>query len=419
MADIKKKLEEHAKGRNISLREDPVKRAVGTVLLVFFVFIFGFVIGKNYNPNITSNSSSNNVDFSLFWNVWNTLEDEYVDEDAVDSETMLYGSIKGMVSSLEDPATVFLDPEETEEFELSSKGKYFEGIGAELGYENGVVIIVAPIAGTPADKAGLRPGDVILRVGDHEVVSSDTVYDLVALIRGEAGTTVEMEILHTGDIESTIVNITREEITVPSMSWELVGEDEDIALINLDRFTDSSYSEWVSNWDNIVEDIVDSGVDKIILDLRSNPGGYFDAAVYAANDFLKDGKIISQQKDKDGVVDVFKADGSGRLLDKEVVVLVDSGSASASEILAGALQQNDRAQLVGEETYGKGTAQSVIDFSDGSSLHITILKWLLPDGTSLTNDSPIVPDIEVEYTNEDFVNGDDPRMEKALEILSD
>lgn len=406
--------------KETSKKDISVKRIAGTVVLVFSFFIIGFVLGRTFEgTGILTTSSSSKVDMNLFWEVWDTLKDKYVDEDSVDSDTMLYGSIKGMVDSLDDPATVFLDPKETEEFESASEGKYFEGIGAELGYKDGVVIIVAPIAGSPAEEAGLRPGDVILKVDDHEVESSDTVYDIVALIRGESGTTVNLTILHNGDTESKEVSIVRDEITVPSMSWELVGENDDIALINLDRFTDSSYSEWVSNWDNIVEEVSNSGADKIILDLRSNPGGYFDAAVYAANDFLEEGKIIAQQKDKDGIVDVFKADGNGRLLNQEVVVLVDSGSASAAEILSGALQQNDRAKLIGENTYGKGTAQSVINFSDGSSLHITILKWLLPDGTGLTNDSPIVPDIEVEYTNEDFLNGDDTRLQKAIDVLSD
>jgi carboxyl-terminal processing protease len=402
--------------------ENSIKRIVGIVILTFCMFVAGFVAGRIFEGSsidILGSDSSDTVDFSLFWEVWNTLEDGYVDADKIDEETMVYGSIKGMVNSLDDPATVFLDPDETEEFNLANEGKYFEGIGAELGYEDGTVIIVSPLEGSPAKEAGLRPGDIILKVDDHEVSSSDTVYDVVALIRGEAGTTVSLEILHEGDMETTIVEIERKEITVPSMSWEIVGDNEDIALINLDRFTDSSYSAWISSWDLIVDEIVNSGKDKIILDLRGNPGGYLDAAIYAADDFLEKGDIIVQQRDRNDNLDVSKASGNGSLLDKEVVVLIDAGSASASEILAGALQQNEKAQLVGESSYGKGTAQSVIDFFDGSSLHLTIMQWLLPDGEGLTRDSSITPDIEVEYTNEDFVNGDDPQMEKAIEMLSE
>lgn len=411
----------------MSKSEDSLKRTIGILILSVSLFAVGFVSGKFIEGNSSGVlqkiqgkvNSSEEVDFDLFWEVWDTLKDDYVNEEAVNEQNMFYGSIKGMVDSLEDPATVFLDPEETEEFNLSSEGKYFEGIGAELGYDDGSVIIVAPLEGSPAKEAGLRPGDVILKVDDYEIISTDTVYDVVALIRGEAGTTVTLQILHNGDYEPMDIEIERKEITVPSMSWEIIGEDNDIALINLDRFTDSSFVEWSNNWDSLVNEVAASGINKIILDLRGNPGGYFDAAIYSADDFLTEGEIISQQKDRDGNLDVFKSTSSGRLLNQEVVVLVDSGSASASEILAGALQQSNRAELVGEQTYGKGTAQTVLDFNDGSSLHLTILQWLLPEGEGLTRDNPITPDIEVEYTNEDFVNGDDPRLQKAVDMLSE
>ena len=405
----------------MSKSETSVKKVVGIAILTVCTFVTGFVIGRVFEGNSINmfDKNSDTVDFSLFWDVWNTVEDGYVDADKIDENTMVYGSIKGMVESLDDPATVFLDPDETEEFNLSSEGKYFEGIGAELGYDDGAVIIVSPLEGSPAKEAGLRPGDIILKVDDHEVISSDTVYDIVSLIRGEAGTKVTLEVLHSGDVEPIAVEIERKEITVPSMSWELAGENKDIAVISLDRFTDASYSEWVNSWDTIVNEVVGSGKDKIILDLRGNPGGYLDAAVYAADDFLNEGDIIVQQRDRNDNLDVSKASGKGRLIDKEVVVLVDAGSASASEILAGALQKNGRAQLVGAKTYGKGTAQSVIDFNDGSSLHLTIMQWLLPDGESLTRDTPITPDIEVKYTNEDFINGDDPQLVKAVEMLSE
>jgi carboxyl-terminal processing protease len=407
--------------------EKSLKRTVGILILTVSVFVTGFVGGRIFEGSSGTIiqkikqqvTTSDDVDFDLFWEVWNTVKNGYVEEEVVDEDEMFYGSIKGMVDSLGDPATVFLDPEETDEFNMSNEGKYFEGIGAELGYDDGAVIIVSPLEGSPAKEAGIRPGDVILKVDDHEVSSTDTVYDVVALIRGEAGTTVTLQVLHKGDFTPVDIKIERKEITVPSMNWELVGEDEDIALIHLDRFTDSSYIEWTSNWNTLVDEVVESGVDKVIVDVRGNPGGYFDAAVYAADDFLGDGKIVAQQRDRDGDLDVYKTSSGGKLLTQEVVVLVDAGSASASEILAGALQQNDRAELVGEDTYGKGTAQSVIDFTDGSSLHLTILQWLLPDGEGLTRDNPISPDVEVEYTGEDFVNGDDPRLDKAIEMLLD
>jgi len=406
--------------------ESSIKKTVGILILVVSVFVTGFVGGRLFEggsigifQGVKEKAiNSENVDMGLFWEVWDTIKNGYVDEKKIDEQNMFYGSIKGMVDSVEDSATIFLDPEETEEFNLSNEGKYFEGIGAELGYDDGSVIIVSPLAGSPAKEAGIRPGDVILKIDDYEVLSTDTVYDVVALIRGEAGTTVTLQVFHKGDFKPMDIEIERKEITVPSMSWKLMEGNTDIAMINLDRFTDSSYSEWTNNWDTLVNEIVENRVGKIILDLRGNPGGYFDAAVYAADDFLTAGEIIAQQKDRKGNVDVYKATRDGRLLNQEVVVLVDAGSASASEILAGALQENDRAELVGEETYGKGTAQSVVDFNDGSSLHLTILQWLLPDGESLTRENPIIPDIEVEYTSEDFINGDDTRLEEVIKMLS-
>ena len=406
--------------------ESSIKKLVGILILVVSVFVTGFAVGRVLEDNpsgvlrgIKGITTSEDVNFDLFWDVWNTIEDGYVDEEKVDQQSMFYGSIKGMVGSINDSATVFLDPEETEEFNLSNEGKYFEGIGAELGYDDGSVIIVSPLEGSPAKEAGVRPGDVILKIDDYEVSSTDTIFDVVALIRGEAGTLVTLQVFRKGDFTPIDIEIERKEITVPSMSWELVEDNTDIAVINLDRFTDSSYTVWANNWDILVEEIVDNGIEKIILDLRGNPGGYFDAAIYAADDFLSDGKMIAQQRDRNGNLDVYKATRGGRLFDQEVVVLVDAGSASASEILAGALQENDRAELVGEETYGKGTAQSVVDFNDGSSLHITILQWLLPDGEGLTKENPITPDIEVEYTDEDFINGDDTRFQEAVKMLSD
>jgi carboxyl-terminal processing protease len=202
------------------------------------------------------------------------------------------------------------------------------------------------------------------------------------------------------------------------MEVTFLGSKKDIAYLDLDRFTDSSYLTWTRVWDESVKEIKDSGFKKMILDLRGNPGGYFDAAVYAADDFLDSGFIISQQQDGNGAVKEYKSIKGGQLVNIELIVLVDQGSASASEILAGALQQANRAEVLGQKTYGKGTAQSVIDLNDGSSLHITILKWLLPDGSWLNRENSITPDMEVEFTDEEFVKGDDPQLDKAIEEIN-
>jgi len=397
------------------MEEDKGKRIFETLVLTVIVFCIGLIFGRSIAP---VNDISKKVDMSLFWQVWDTLDKNYVEKDKVEDIDKVYGAIKGLVQSYNDPATIFLTPEETEEFNNLNSGKYFEGIGAELGYSDGSIIIVAPIDGSPAKEAGIRPGDLILAVDDYEVKSGDNIYDIVAKIRGESGTKVSLKVLHKGELEPVVLEITRGEITVPSMTLKYVGDSNDVAYIDIARFTESSLSEWESKWDSVAQDVQRSGVDKVLIDLRGNPGGYFDAAVYAADDFLDTGKIISKQEDGNGNVQTFEAKSGGKLLGKKVVIIVDEGSASASEIFTGALQQNKVATVVGTKTFGKGTAQTVIDLADGSSVHVTILKWLLPDGTWLNEENPITPDAEVENSVEDFVKGFDRQYNEALLLIN-
>ena len=397
------------------MEEDKGKKIFETLVLTVIVFCIGLIFGRSIAP---VNDISKKVDMSLFWQVWDTLDKNYVEKDKVEDTDKVYGAIKGLVQSYNDPATVFLTPEETKEFNDLNSGKYFEGIGAELGYSDGSIIIVAPIDGSPAKEAGIRPGDLILAVDDYEVKSGDNIYDIVAKIRGESGTKVSLKVLHKGELEPVVLEITRGEITVPSMTLKYVGDSNDVAYIDIARFTESSLSEWESKWDSVAQDVQRSGVDKVLIDLRGNPGGYFDAAVYAADDFLDTGKIISKQEDGNGNVQTFEAKSGGKLLGKKVVIIVDEGSASASEIFTGALQQNKVATVVGTKTFGKGTAQTVIDLADGSSVHVTILKWLLPDGTWLNEENPITPDVEVENSAEDFVKGFDRQYNEALLLIN-
>jgi carboxyl-terminal processing protease len=397
------------------MEEDKGKRIFETLVLTVIVFCIGLIFGRSIAP---VNDISKKVDMNLFWEVWDTLDKNYVEKDKVEDIDKVYGAIKGLVQSYNDPATIFLTPEETEEFNNLNSGKYFEGIGAELGYSDGSIIIVAPIDGSPAKEAGIRPGDLILAVDDYEVKSGDNIYDIVAKIRGESGTKVSLKVLHKGELEPVVLEITRGEITVPSMTLKYVGDSNDVAYIDIARFTESSLSEWESKWDSVAQDVQRSGVDKVLIDLRGNPGGYFDAAVYAADDFLDTGKIISKQEDGNGNVQTFEAKSGGKLLGKKVVIIVDEGSASASEIFTGALQQNKVATVVGTKTFGKGTAQTVIDLADGSSVHVTILKWLLPDGTWLNEENPITPDVEVENSVEDFVKGFDRQYNEALLLIN-
>ncbi|MCD4811597.1 S41 family peptidase [bacterium] len=392
-------------------------RSFGVVILAVCMLAIGYTAGKLTKGDPMQSLKtlvSDQPDLSLFWSVWDTMQSEFVNPEGITVEDMQYGAIKGLVDAYDDPATIFLTPEETELFNSSNEGKYFEGIGAELGYEDKNIIVVSPIDGSPAKAAGIRPGDYILAVDGEEIYRGDNIYGVVNLIRGEAGTVVTLTVLHKGDMQSVDIEITRGEITVPSMSFEY---KDDIAYIDIARFTDNSYVSWLKAWDKIVDEITENGTKKVIIDLRGNPGGYFDAAVYVADDFLSGTQTISFQEDGNGKKHTFSSTKGGDLTEVELVILVDAGSASASEILSGALSQNDRAIVVGESTYGKGTAQAIENFTDGSSLHITVFKWLLPDESWINRENPIVPDFEVEFTTEDFTNGEDPQLEKALELL--
>lgn len=401
-------------------KKSTISNILGLGILLVSVFTLGLVIGRNVESDtgFLDITTSRNLDLTMFWRVLDISRKNYVDSSEIEDEELVYGAIKGMVESLDDSATVFLTPEETEEFNSASEGKYFEGIGAELGYEDGQIIVVTPLEGSPAKESGLRPGDYILKVDDYEFTSKDTVYDAVAKIRGEAGSEVILNVLHRGDIKPIDITIERREITVPSITLEYTGSNDEIALLKVSRFTESTYSEWVNNWDSKVSEINSSGVQKMILDLRGNPGGFFDAAIYTGDDFLEEGLVISKQTDSKGSIRDYKSTKEGNLEDIELVVLVNEGSASASEILAGALQNSNRAQIVGEKTFGKGTAQKIYDLTDGSSLHLTVLKWLLPNGEQIDRESSVSPDVEVELTNEDFLKGEDPQLLKAIEILS-
>ncbi len=394
-----------------------LQKTLGLAILLVCIFVSGFISGREFQGKDILNDNKEKVDTTMYWDVWDILRSNYVDSSEISPQDMMYGSIKGLVNSYNDPATVFLTPEETEEFKATSEGKYFQGIGAELGYENGNIIVVTPLDGSPAKAAGIRAGDYILAVDDKDITAEDTVYDVVARIRGEEGTKVKLKILHKDSNKPVEVSIERKQITVASMNVEFL-ENKSIALFRVNRFTEASYSEWISEWNAKIQEIKDAKVNKIILDLRGNPGGFFDAAIYAADDFLQGGYTISMQQDGKGKIDKYESKDGGNLTEVKLVVLVDGGSASAAEILAGALQQADRATIVGEKTYGKGTAQNVIDLSDGSSLHITTLKWLLPNGNWLNKEEPITPDVIIEFTDEDFIAGKDPQLVEAIKQIN-
>lgn len=408
-------------------RNSNEKRVPISTVVVICACIFLFGVGLGGTTNFFKDKVSSIVnqptgdlskqDFSLYWQVYNELQKIYVEPSKLDTTKMYNGSIKGMVESIGDNATAFYDAEETAEYEKLKGGNY-SGIGAELDYVNNNVVIVAPFEGSPAALAGIESGDVITEV-DSLSVDNETLTQVVNRIRGDAGTTVKLSILRPREnYKKHEITIVRGNITSPSMS---IAEVKDgIAVVRINRFTEASYNEWTNKWDQIASELqskIQKGeVKSLIIDLRGNPGGYFDAAVYLAGDFLPAGTPVVYQRERSGDDKEFLTSGSPRFKDIPVVVLVNGGSASASEIFAGALKHYKRATIVGEKSYGKGTAQIVVDLSAGTSLHVTISKWLLPDKSWINPENPIIPDVEVKYDYEKDSKGEDNQLDKAKEL---
>ena len=366
---------------------------------------FGKLIGK-YSEDDRGRLSQD-IDFNLYWDLWDTLKGRYVDEVDINEQKMFYGSLKGLASSLGDPYTVFLDPSDSQEFQEILSGT-FEGIGAEVGMRDEVLTIIAPLSGMPAQKAGLMPGDKVFEI-DGESTMNLSIDEAVGKIRGEKGTKVVLTIYREGMDETIEIEIERGIIHVESVTTEI---KDDIYIIKLTNFN----SDTLSLFNKAVREISVKNSKGIILDLRNNPGGYLETSIEITSEWVEEGAVLIE-KFGNGEEVGYQSRGIARLKDYPTVVLVNMGSASASEIVAGALKDYDKATIVGEKTFGKGSVQALESFKDGSTAKITVAKWLTPNGNSI-NDEGITPDEEVEYTIDDFKEGRDPQMDRAIEILS-
>lgn len=393
------------------------------VILLLGAFWVGFQSGKKAedssnaaiipfeNAVVIDQAKKENkeVDFSLFWDVWDKLKEEYVDAGDLDAQKLLYGSINGMLSATGDPYTVFLDPEQNKQFNEEIDGK-FEGIGAEIGMKKGVLTVVAPLEGSPAQKAGLRSGDKILKI-NGESTAEMNINESVKKMRGEKGTEVKLTIFRNNGVEEAEeVSIIRDTISVESVTMEM--KEGNIAYYRVTRFGNDTSADFFKL---ILETPRD--VNGIVLDLRNNPGGYLVASVEMASKFLPEGNVVVIEEDKNGKKDSLYTAGGDLLKGIPVVILINEGSASASEILAGALRENsDIVTIVGKQSFGKGSVQKLIDMDQDSAVKITVAKWLTPKGNQI-NEIGIAPDVEVELTSDDYQNDRDPQLDKALEIL--
>jgi len=388
------------------------KRQIKDVFFLFIVaaillsFWFGSLFGRN--QVVCPVCPPEDLDFSLFWEAWRTIENKYVDFEELDEKEMTYGAIRGLVDALDDPHSMFLDPEESKVFSDDISGE-FEGVGMEIGIRDKQLQVVAPLEGTPAQRAGLRAGDEIKKI-DGESTIDITIEEAVRLIRGPKGTEVNLTIFRKEWGEERDVAIRRDVIEIPSLKWEL--QEENIAYIKLYHFTTKAESDFRQ----IAIEIANSPAEKIVLDLRNNPGGFLGVVQEIGGWFLKKGEIIVIEDFGGPEPKNYLSEGPGLFSEYPIVCLINQGSASGAEILAGALRDNRSVVLVGESSFGKGTVQELAQLRDGSSIKITIAKWLTPKGDLIT-DVGLKPDIEVELTEEDFKSNKDPQLDKALEII--
>jgi len=390
------------------------KKIIYSVVLVLAfvgVFAFGDWVGMGgripYCKNIAQPGTLN---FSAFWDAYAKLQKYYVDPSKINNQKVIYGAIEGMTSSLGDPYTSFFDPQQAKLFETDLAGS-FEGIGVEIATKNGLLTVIAPLPGTPGDKAGIKSGDEIIKINGKDATSM-TADEAVTLIRGPKGTSVTLSILRDSWTSTKDFTIARDTISVPSMKWSL--KNDDVAYIQIFQFDENLGSDF----SDAANQILKSPAKKIVLDLRGNPGGYLDAAQSVAGWFIQPGKTVTIEDFGKGKAQQFyKAEGNSELANYPIVVLMDQGSASASEILAGALRDNRNVQLIGTRSFGKGSVQQVVDMNDGSFLKITIAKWLTPKGNSIS-EVGLAPDVKVAITDQDVTAKKDPQLDKALEIVN-
>ncbi len=352
---------------------------------------------------------ANDLDFSLFWQTWDLLKADYVDHGQLSDKQLFYSALSGLVNAAKDPYTVFMNPEEAKMFNDDLAGS-FTGIGAEVGLRNDIITIVAPLSGMPAEKAGLRAGDKVYAI-NKESTAGLSVDEAVKKIRGEKGTEVTLTIAR-GNDKVRDIKIVRDTIVIKSVKSSY-DEKTGFYRIEINNFN----SDTNELFRQAVEDIKVKQPRGIILDLRNNPGGYLDSAIAISSYWIQDGVVVSEQFSND-VHQKQMSRGIASLADIPTVVLINQGSASASEIVAGALMDHEKAVVVGKTTYGKGSVQIVRDLPDGSLVKITAAKWLTPKGTSI-NEKGIAPNIEVDLTEDDFNKNIDPQLQKAEQLLKD
>lgn len=396
----------------------------GTIIgLVVFAFYAGYQKGRfgsamteapiAVNEAVfrgTADGQDASIDFSLFWKVWNLLEDRYVESDTLDAKALFYGAIDGMLAATGDPYTTFFDPKENKEFK-EELAQSFDGIGAEMQIKDGILTVVAPLDGSPAEKAGIRAGDKVLKINGESTENLD-LQEAVDRIRGPRGTEVALSLFHPDEDELREVSVRRDVIVVKSVVVEM---RDDIAIVRITRFGEDTTDEFA----RAASDIRRQGAKGILLDVRNNPGGFLDAAVDLGGYFLPNGSVVVMEENAKKERTELKTRGDNAFGSIPVVILINEGSASASEILAAGIRENrSDVLLVGGKSYGKGSVQELIPTSSTTSVKITIARWLTPKGNQI-NKVGIEPDEAVKISREDIEADRDPQFDRALTLLKE
>ena len=362
---------------------------ITSVLLAAALILSGTIGCSLFNET----SSDTPEELETFNDVWDIIFQEYVEKENLDADALAEGAIRGMLEALDDPYTSYLDKTSYEEWSIDIQGSY-EGIGAYVGEREGRVVIIAPIAGSPAEEAGIKSGDEILEV-EGESISDMSLEEIIMRIRGERGTPVRIMVLHEGETKPEEITIVREEIELSSVSSET---KEDIVYIYIGHFSERTNEEIIA----ILEDIEDNKeVEGIIVDLRSNPGGQVESVVDVTSHFLKEGLVFYVVDNRDNET-IYKVDSRGIKTELPMVVLTDNHSASGSEVLSGALQDHGRAVIAGQTTFGKGSVNTLYKLDDGSGLLITTARWYTPNGRLIEGEG-ITPDYELELEWDDAI----------------
>jgi carboxyl-terminal processing protease len=390
---------------------------LAAIVLAGTGFTLGLTVGKKMPQNIVVrgvtgiNDASSTADFGTFWQAWKLIDDNYLKAKDVSSEDKVRGATAGLVASLGDPYSEYFDPESARSFKQDVQGS-FSGIGAEIGIRSEQLVVISPLKGTPAEQAGLMANDKILLINGSSTKGL-SIEKAVSLIRGPEGSTVKLTILRDGWTKTKDFSIVRKKVEAPTLDFKMLPGA--IAYVQLYQFNANAERLFA----NAARQAAANNAQGMILDLRGNPGGYLDVAVNLAGSFVVKGSVVVKEEGRNGeILETLRADGDESLVHTPVVILIDKGSASASEILAGALQDIRGTKLIGETSFGKGTVQQFMDLRDGSTVKLTIAHWVLPSGRILDHDG-LKPTHEVILKEEDVEKKRDPQLDKAIEVMKE